>query len=87
MKGPNGPCTSIQTLDSSWTTSTPGNAGGTLDIRIADDGSYTIRFGGPVEETNGNTTDNERTARWKPISRGSKGRRSPQNQAGSLQFD
>ncbi len=60
MVGPNGPCTSVQTSDSSWTTTTTANARGTLDIKIKDDGSYTMRFSGPKERGNGNTTGTER---------------------------
>jgi hypothetical protein len=60
LTGPNGPCTSIATSDSSWRTTTPANAHGVLEIRIKDDGSYTIRFGGPAETGNGNTTGSGR---------------------------
>lgn len=61
LQGPNGPCTSIATSDGAWRTTTPANAGGTFAVSIAEDGSYTIRFGGPPEKGNGNTTGSHRS--------------------------
>jgi hypothetical protein len=52
-----GGCTSTTTVNGSWGTDTPADSPVSVTIKIADDGSYTIRFVGPHEKTRSSSTD------------------------------
>lgn len=52
--GPNGPCTSTAITNDDWSGKNEGEA--STRIKVAPDGSYAIRFQGPIETTRGTNT-------------------------------
>ena len=54
--GEKGPCTSVNTVDTDWTSLTAKDVEVPVHVHTENDGSYTIRFAGPEAKTSTNST-------------------------------